>query len=125
MHELSIARSIVETVKQSVAEEDLGKVRSVNMRIGDLAGVLAGSLEFCYQVLTADTLLSESFLRIERVPFQIECQECGRSSINERGFAICPLCGSGRTKLLSGDELDIVGIELNEIPETAHERAND
>ncbi len=118
MHELSIAQNVIETVKQHIAEEDLWRVGSITMRIGELGGVMTDSLEFCYGALTADTPLSTSSLRIERVPFQIECLECHRSSLNERGFAVCPFCGSGNTKILSGDELHIIAIELNEAAET-------
>ena len=125
MHELSIARSVLDMVKQNVAEKDLPKVRSIMMRIGELAGVMPDSLEFCYQALTSDTLLSQSSLCIERVPFQIECQQCHQLSLNERGFAFCPLCGSSNTTLLSGDELHVAAIELNETAETVHERVDD
>ena len=95
MHELSIARSVLDMVKQNVAEKDLPKVRSIMMRIGELAGVMPDSLEFCYQALTSDTLLSQSSLCIERVPFQIECQQCHQLIEAHIPVVFCPECGGG------------------------------
>ena len=50
MHELSIAQSILEIVKENAGVTDL--VKHVKVRIGELANVVPDSLEFCFGAIT-------------------------------------------------------------------------
>jgi hydrogenase nickel incorporation protein HypA/HybF len=115
MHELSIAQSILDIVRQSVPEKELPDVRIVKLQVGDLAGVVPDSLEFSFTVLTTDTPLRNAKLQIDHVPFVILCNACEKTFTNEVGFVLCPTCGGADTKILSGLELQVVEIELEDI----------
>jgi len=115
MHELSIAQSILDIVRQSVPEKELPAVRFVTLQVGDLAGVVPDSLEFSFTVLTTNTPLRDAKLHIDHIPFVVMCNPCGKSFTNEIGFVLCPTCGGADTKILSGMELQVVEIELEEI----------
>jgi hydrogenase nickel incorporation protein HypA/HybF len=114
MHELSIAQNIIEIVKTNIPEPEWGLVASVNIKVGEVAGVVPESLEFSFHAITADTPLSQTQLKIDFVPFRIHCNKCGEMTGNEAGFAICEKCGSPDTKTISGSELQITGIEILE-----------
>jgi hydrogenase nickel incorporation protein HypA/HybF len=114
MHEMSIAQSLVEIIRHTVEEDDLERVRELRMKLGECSGVVPDSLEFCFQALVANTSLSHCALHIERIPFQIRCNSCSKVSRNEGGFGLCPLCGSADTKILSGNELQVVEIEIED-----------
>ena len=116
MHELSIAEGIVSIVHQHVAENQIPLVRSVVVKVGCYSGVVADSLTFSYEAITADTPLSGSFLTVEHIPFVISCGECGKEVINENGFTQCPACLSFDTKIVSGRELQVKEIELEDSP---------
>ena len=120
MHEMSIAQSLLDIVRQHVEEDELQRVRELKVRVGEFAGVVPDSLEFCFQAMVAETSLRQCELRIERVPFRIRCNRCLNISPSENGFGICPNCGSVETVILSGKELQVVEIELEDnIPESA------
>jgi len=119
MHELSLARSVLDIVQQNVPADELPNVRAVSMKVGQLAGVIPESLEFCFQSLVAGTPLGSSSLRIERIPFRIHCRQCDQISMSEGGFGLCPLCGSPETTILSGNELQVAEIELEDKVEEA------
>ena len=114
MHELSIAESILDIIRQNVPNEDLSNVRTVNMKIGAMAGVVCESLEFSFQALTAGTPLATASLSIDHVPFQIHCASCNKTLQSQFGMSICPWCSGTETRVLSGTELQVVSIDLRE-----------
>jgi hydrogenase nickel incorporation protein HypA/HybF len=113
MHELSIAQSIVDIVGQYVTPEQVADVRTVNVRIGALAGVVPDSLTFCFTAITAGTSLAQANLAVDFVPYRVSCTACHTTSHAEPGLALCPHCGSAETAVLSGTELQVVDIELD------------
>jgi hydrogenase nickel incorporation protein HypA/HybF len=112
MHELSLAQSIVEIVRQYVPNEKAGTVKSVKLKIGELSGVVADSLDFCFSAITADTPLQGATLQIDKIPFTLECNDCSESFTSEYGTVICQRCGGSNTHVLKGTEMQVVEIEL-------------
>jgi hydrogenase nickel incorporation protein HypA/HybF len=117
MHELSIAENIVEIIHQNVPQDRLRDVRAVNMKIGTFSGVVADSLEFSYQAITMETPLAQSFLAVEQIPFVVLCEECHEKLMNDDGVTQCLACGSFKTKIISGRELQVKDIELDDAKE--------
>lgn len=112
MHELSIAQSIIDIVHQHVPQAKLENVRIVRILVGEGSGVVADSLAFSLQAITADTSLANARMNIETIPFRISCAACSTISDNDGGLRICPACGSGNTTVISGTELRVKDIEL-------------
>jgi len=114
MHELSIAQSIFDIVEQHLPKENGSGVKSVRLKIGELAGVVPDSLEFCFSAITAGTRLQGALLDIERIPLVCSCGECGAHFPVRDSVFLCPRCGGSRTSILTGRELQVIEIELNE-----------
>jgi hydrogenase nickel incorporation protein HypA/HybF len=114
MHELGIAQSILDIVQQYVPQGQEHAVRAVKVRIGEMAGVVADSLEFCFTALTHDTPLESARLEILRVPLQGQCGDCTNIFHIENAAFLCPACGGLNIHLVSGRELDIAEIEMAE-----------
>jgi hydrogenase nickel incorporation protein HypA/HybF len=114
MHEISVARSIIEIVRQQLAGTSDGDVKVVRVRLGTLAGVVPESLEFSYGALTAGTRLEGSRLEVLTVPAQARCRNClAEFELDEETFT-CIACGTGGPEILSGREMQVVEIELGE-----------
>ena len=114
MHELGIAQSILEIVQQSVPEEEKTAVRKVRIRVGQLSGVVPDSLDFCFSVIVGETQMRQASLAIEQVPTITKCRDCSnRFPIEDLAF-ICPICRGTNLELVSGKELEIVEIELQD-----------
>lgn len=117
MHELSIIQSILETAEQTMLSQmDKGSVESVDLQIGDLAGVELSTLEFLWPAAVGDTLLADSVLRIERVPGKAACGECGNEFDIRTFFDPCPRCGSHFLHVRQGEELRIKSLTLSDKP---------
>lgn len=115
MHEMSVAQSIVEIVQQHLPpENEKPSVKSVKVRIGEFSGVVPESLEFCFDLITESTPLHGARLEIEDVALMARCKTCEEISRLEYGTFACPTCGSSEIVMLSGNELQVVAIELND-----------
>ncbi len=118
MHELSVAQSIVDIIHQYVPVDDRPRVRTVQIKIGAMAGVVVESLAFCFEAVTAKTLLASAKLAIDIVPFSIKCRKCGNTTFSEEGIVLCATCGSGDTEVLGGTEMQVTTIAVDDpVPE--------
>ena len=114
MHELSVAQSILEIIRQSVPREELPHVRTVTLKVGDQAGIVYESLEFSFRALTLETPLAGAALSVERVPYRIHCAICREVIESPFGLGICPKCSGTETTVVSGTELQVATIDLDE-----------
>ena len=112
MHELSIAQNILEIVGEYLPSDRRGLVKTVKLKLGEQAGIVPDSLEFCFNSLVEGTNLRGAVLEIERVPFVVRCNSCGRSSISESGLLMCSVCDGADVVLISGNELKVTSIEI-------------
>ncbi len=112
MHELSVAQNILEIAAQHLPSGFAERVQSVRVKVGEMAGIVPESLEFCFGALVEGTPLQGSALFIERVPLRCLCRSC-KEPFEPRALAfICPQCGSADTEIVSGRELNVTEIEL-------------
>ena len=114
MHELSIANDILTIIRQNVPQEELNNIENINVKIGDMSGVVAESLEFCFQAIISETELDNAKLVIEKIPFAVKCNSCGSESTNEFGIRVCSDCNSTDTTVISGLEMQVTEVELKE-----------
>ncbi|HEV7624954.1 MAG TPA: hydrogenase maturation nickel metallochaperone HypA [Streptomyces sp.] len=112
MHEMSIAVAMVEQVTEAAEKNGSGTVEAVRLRLGELAGVVADSLHFCFSLACAGTLLDGAVLLIDHLPGRARCAPCGAEwATGMPPQLCCPQCEGGRAELLSGRELQIVGVQ--------------
>ncbi|MDE0309570.1 MAG: hydrogenase maturation nickel metallochaperone HypA [Acidiferrobacterales bacterium] len=119
MHELALARSLVELVEDYASEHDAVKVRQVNLRLGEMSA-MARALHFCFDSVARNTVCEGARLRIEEVPLTVHCDCCDEVKQPSGRYNFrCPDCGMPTPKLVSGREMQLVSIELMENHESA------
>jgi hydrogenase nickel incorporation protein HypA/HybF len=114
MHELGIAQNILEIVRQAVPEEQTPSVRWIRIRVGQLAGVVPDSLDFCFSAIVSETKMAQAGLAIEQVPTVSRCKDCRHQFEIEDMLFLCPACKGTNLEMVSGHELEIVEIELED-----------
>jgi hydrogenase nickel incorporation protein HypA/HybF len=113
LHELSLAHSLVEIVCEALPRVGGGKVRAVRLTLGALAGVVADSLEFCYDIVTRDTPLEGSRLVIRTIPVAIHCPACDRTfELPGVQHFHCSACGTPSADIRRGREIEVESIEV-------------
>jgi hydrogenase nickel incorporation protein HypA/HybF len=114
MHEMGIANSVLEAVRGEAARHPGSYPCRVGVRIGELAAVDPSALEFCFDALTRETDLESLHLEIEICPRRHRCLDCA-AEFDVKGYDFeCPRCRSLRSECLSGDELELAYLEVEE-----------
>ena len=114
MHELGIANSILEAVAAEVRRHPGSRASKVGVRIGELAAIDDEALRFSFEALSRDTDFEGLQLQIELCPRRNRCDACREVfAVVDYEFA-CPNCGSGQTRFISGDELELAYLEVEE-----------
>jgi hydrogenase nickel incorporation protein HypA/HybF len=114
VHELGLAQGILDLVRQHVPDADLPSVRAVRVRVGDMAGVVADSLEFCFSAILSGTPCADAYLAIEPVPARARCRACGAEFSLRTPVFQCPECHGTAVAMVSGSELQVVEVELED-----------
>jgi hydrogenase nickel incorporation protein HypA/HybF len=113
VHELSIVEALLEQVG-CVQEAHGGRVSTVTVRVGKWRQVVPEVFRFHYDVLTREGRLSGSRLELIEVDTTALCTSCGALFTVEDSFVVCPVCSALGATLMTGDELDLVSIELED-----------
>ena len=117
MHEMGIAQQLVKIALDSIPKDLKNpKVGIINLKIGKLASVVEHSLTFCFEIITKDTPLENARLEIDSVPVRARCKSCdGLWEVTGPSFQ-CPFCKEGDVEMISGREIEIISLEIEEDP---------
>jgi hydrogenase nickel incorporation protein HypA/HybF len=107
MHELTVAKEIIDIVRAEMRRQGLHRIEAVALRIGALTGINADALEFGFDASITDTPLAGARLIIEILPVRAACRSCGRESEIEPYLFKCPHCAGSDLEIVQGEELDI------------------
>lgn len=114
MHELGIASSVLEAVREEIRRHPGAVPVKVGLAVGELAGVDPECLQFNFQALTKGTEWEGLSLEILWRPRRHRCPACGAEfHIADYNFT-CPACGAQRTECVSGDELELMYLEVEQ-----------
>lgn len=114
MHELSLVRSVVDLVDEQVKSHHASGVSAITLEIGQLAGVEYDAFCFAWETGIRDSVMQDAELIIERPSAIGLCDECGQTQTLDELYTPCSNCGAIVRNLISGDELKIKQIILNE-----------
>jgi hydrogenase nickel incorporation protein HypA/HybF len=112
MHELAIAQNIIDVICEQVTE-DFKKVNAINLEVGTFSGIVSDSLDFNLKVLMEEKSNSNVVINILEKPSLALC-ECGKKYEIKNIFESCPYCGSQKRELISGMDIIIKSIEIEE-----------
>jgi hydrogenase nickel incorporation protein HypA/HybF len=115
MHELSVALDIIDIASEAAATLGDVQVSAVRLRIGALSGVARDALLFSFDVASAGTPLDGARLTFEEVPVKVWCATCvAECELVDPAIRRCARCQSPAPRLVRGDELEVIGLEVQE-----------
>jgi hydrogenase nickel incorporation protein HypA/HybF len=114
VHELGLARGIVELADSSAATAGVARVTRVHVTLGRLSGVEAGALLFSFDIAADGTRVAGAHLIITQVPVSIWCAPCAaeRELPGITRFR-CPVCDTPSADVRRGRELEVTSIEVD------------
>ena len=116
MHELSLAESIIEIVRDYAAEHRFSRVNSLTLSFGRLSCIEPKALEFAFEIQSKETPAEGACLEFRILPAVVHCFSCSQDTELQDSFfyAECPRC-SGKDVLLTGgtEELKLIELEVD------------
>lgn len=110
MHEMAIAQGILDIIRENTSK----RVISIRLRIGEMSGVVNEALEFSFRAASTGTIAEGASLLIERVHLAAKCSDCsGTFTVHHYCFE-CPACKGRNFRIISGRELQIEEIEVQD-----------
>jgi len=118
VHELSICQALLNQVEAIALAHHAKNIASIVVAIGPLSGVEIQLLKNAYPVASAGTVAESAELIIEQMPIRVKCNQCGAESEATLNKLVCGQCGDWQTRLISGDELMLMSVELEKSRES-------
>jgi hydrogenase nickel incorporation protein HypA/HybF len=114
MHELGIAEAVLTAVRAEGARFPDARPIRVGLKIGELAGIDEDALRFCFEAIVKGTDLESLRLEVEHCPRRHKCLQCGHEFVVREYEYQCPQCAGDRSECISGAELDLAFVEVEE-----------
>ena len=111
---MGIANSVLDAVRTEMARYPGSYPCRVGVRIGEMAAIDQDALRFCFEAMVLETDLASLELGIEVCPRRHRCQVCAREFVVRDYDSRCPQCASLETACISGDELELAYLEVEE-----------
>ena len=115
MHELSIVTHVAKTLDEVAEENNLKKIGSVTLEVGEVSGIMTDYFEDCWNYFKVKhPILKDSILKLAMIPAITFCEDCKQEYSTMQHGKICPYCQSEHTYLVQGNECNIKEIEAED-----------
>lgn len=101
-------------MKTEIMEKNYSKIYSVTVETGEFQLVVPESLDFAFQALTKDTEFEGTKLIQKIILAKAICKDCGLEQTRNSLYSECKNCGSFKFEMLSGMELQISKMEVEQ-----------
>ena len=78
MHELGVTQNILQIALDHAEKAGAKRIRSINLVIGGLAGIVDESVRFYFDFVSRKTIAEGTQLVFKRVPVRLRCRDCGK-----------------------------------------------
>ncbi len=119
MHELSVCLSLLQQVESIAAERGATAVIRIELEVGPLSGVEPELLRNAWPLACAGTIAEPAELSIASCDLMVECSQCGAQTAAKANRLLCGACGDYRTRVVAGEDLTLLRLELETPPRAA------
>lgn len=113
MHELSVCLSLMQQLDAIAREHNSARITKITLNIGPLSGVEPDLLRNAYPLAAASTVAEDAELVMEIADVVVRCSQCSAETTVTPNKLLCGSCGDFRTRVISGDELTLLRVELD------------
>lgn len=113
MHELSVCLSLMQQLEDIARERDCARITKITLNIGPLSGVEPDLLRNAYPLAAAGSVAEDAELVMEIADVVVSCSRCDAETTVTPNKLLCGSCGDFRTRVISGDELTLMRVELD------------
>ncbi len=122
MHELGLVFYVIDNVEKVAKENNVKAVKKVTLEVGEVSGVVPSYFRDCYDWAIKKTEHMQhcelEMIIIEGITY---CRSCKKTYHTTEYGKECPFCHSMDTYLVTGSDVMIKNIEVEEDEETKSE----
>lgn len=112
MHELAIAKGIIDIVNSEAEKSGFENVLEITLRVGEYSGIVPECLREFFPIAAAGSAAARAELVIEPVKARIRCLDCGYEGEADRKTAGCPECRGTAIKMTAGREFFVESLKV-------------
>ena len=113
MHELGIVIEVVKQVEELAKQNDVEKVTKLTLEVGEVSGVVKEYFLDAFKwFIKKSQYMKECELEYVSIEGISYCQDCKKTYPTTKFGKECPYCHSPRTYLVSGQEVKIKDIQV-------------
>lgn len=113
VHEMSVCQALLAQVAEIARHRGARAVDSVTIQMGLLSGIDPAQLRLAFALMRVGGESAKAELIIETTAVEVRCLACGVRSETLVNRLVCRACGNFRTRVIAGDELRLLRIEIN------------
>ena len=119
MHEISLVRSIFNTLEEEFSQAELKHLNAIDLKVGLLSNVEPILMQNAFEaVTTAEGKFQKVTLNVIKIPIEIYCEDCNTHSTIENYKFACSSCGKPNNNIVRGEELLIHQVHFDSKEET-------
>jgi hydrogenase nickel incorporation protein HypA/HybF len=112
MHELGIAKDLLDIVLIKAKENHLKKITKISVKIGEASGIEEDFLRHSLvDHLLSGTIASGCHIEISKEDVKAKCKKCSDEFLPKEMIFDCPSCQSKEIEILSGKDVYVASIE--------------
>ena len=111
MHELSITKSILLTCERTAAQQNVTRIRKINLLLGKYSGVIPEYVDNCFALISPGTICDGASIIYHPQQIRIRCRSCGEEASPGDEIFTCPSCGSSSIEIIQGFDVYVESIE--------------
>ena len=112
MHELSIARNIVEIATEYAQKYQIGNITKIDIDVGRFSGVVLEALEFAMEEAVRNSVLENAKVAYHEIFGHAVCNHCNHQFELDDFFGVCPSCQEMDYEITQGKELQIRSMHI-------------
>lgn len=112
MHEYSIVQALIDSCEENAKQNQASKVTKVVVKIGVMSGVEPHLLEIAFNTFKEGTMCADAEFVMNIQEIRVLCESCIKESELKKLEYLCPNCGSNQLKVLDGEDMYLMQLEL-------------
>jgi hydrogenase nickel incorporation protein HypA/HybF len=112
MHEFSLATEVIRLAEGEAIKTDAKSIMEITIEVGDLSGVEADAFEMALGLLSKDSILDKSMIRIMKTPGKGKCNSCDFEFEMNHRLATCPKCSAFPSEVNGGSEFRVLSLVI-------------
>ncbi|MBX7124207.1 MAG: hydrogenase maturation nickel metallochaperone HypA [Cyclobacteriaceae bacterium] len=106
--------NIVDIAEEEAKRHRARAVSSIELDIGEMAGVEMDALDFAWESSVRNTVLEHAERIVHRIPGRARCLNCSLEYPIQEAFDPCPACGEVLVEHVQGKELKVKSLVLSD-----------